>query len=309
MGRRVGGEVPDHEDLRVPGRLQGRLDLERLPRAGLERAQALDVETPLHSGRPDHGADRHHPPIGQLDLAVADLLDPGVEKHVDAQVPQLPECGVAQWSLEDLQQGRARLQQQDLRRAQVQLLEIPTQHLGDELRECAGAFDAGGTAAHDREGQQLLSGLLVRRPVRGFEPRDDPVSQQQHVLQVLHRERSLGDGLVTEIGGGAAARQDQVVVAQGPAVGPHRLPLEVHGLDLPEPELGIADPAEDAPHRVRDVRAVHGRGGHLVEQGREQVVVVPVDNDGPHRRAGQRFRAVEARKAGADDHDRRSLCL
>ena len=47
------------------------------------------------------------------------------------------------------------------------------------------------------------------------------------------------------------------------------------------------------------------RGGHLVEQRLEQVIVVAVDQRDRHARPREARRAGEAAEAGADDHNAR----
>src|ERR1700730_5775522 len=61
--------------------------------------------------------------------------------------------------------------------------------------------------------------------------------------------------------------------------------------------------AEDRPQRVGDVAWIQQPGGHLVEQRREEVVVVLVQQNHIDGLAVERAGAGEAAKPGADDHD------
>ena len=63
-------------------------------------------------------------------------------------------------------------------------------------------------------------------------------------------------------------------------------------------------PGEHAAQRVRDVARRELRGGHLVEQRLELVMVVAVDERDRHVFVvGEALRAAETREASADDHD------
>ena len=55
----------------------------------------------------------------------------------------------------------------------------------------------------------------------------------------------------------------------------------------------------------RDLRGRERRGGHLVEEGLEEVVIPTVDERDPEGAAGELPGGGEAPKAAADDHHMR----
>jgi hypothetical protein len=63
--------------------------------------------------------------------------------------------------------------------------------------------------------------------------------------------------------------------------------------------------AKDGTQRVGDVARIQQPGRHLVEQRREEVVVVLVDQDNVDRLAVELAGAGEAAEPGADDDYRR----
>ena len=60
---------------------------------------------------------------------------------------------------------------------------------------------------------------------------------------------------------------------------------------------------EDPADRRRDVARRQRRGGHLIQQRLEEMVVVPIDERHPHRRGGERARGIQPAEAAANDHD------
>ncbi len=75
----------------------------------------------------------------------------------------------------------------------------------------------------------------------------------------------------------------------------------IDAVDLAQqhPRIGLA--VEDAAYRPGHVGGVEAGGGHLVEQGLEQVEVAAVDHGDVDRSLGQGARRAEAAEAGADD--------
>src|SRR5258708_5201427 len=88
-------------------------------------------------------------------------------------------------------------------------------------------------------------------------------------------------------------------------VGQQAAPLEIDARDVGEQEVRIAQGPDQLPHRSRDLTGVEHCRGDLVEQRREEVVVVAVDEQHVDRRPLQGPSAGEAAEAGARDHDPR----
>jgi hypothetical protein len=110
---------------------------------------------------------------------------------------------------------------------------------------------------------------------------------------------------VPEVGRPHARREHEQVVVQR-AVGEHHAPRrEVDGRDRAEQHGQVGLPREHLADRRADVGRGQPRGRHLVEQGLEEVVVVPVDQRDRCRRALEPAREVQAREATAHEHDAR----
>ena len=77
-------------------------------------------------------------------------------------------------------------------------------------------------------------------------------------------------------------------------------------VDVDDLALAVANVRRAAEHlaqRRRDLRRGQQAARDLVQQRREQVVVLPVDEHDVDGLAAQRLRALQAAEAGADDHD------
>ena len=66
--------------------------------------------------------------------------------------------------------------------------------------------------------------------------------------------------------------------------------------------------AQNRPRRSRDLLGLEPRGGDLIEQRLEEVVVVAIDEHDLHRRTAQRPGGVQAAESRPDDDDRRRHC-
>ena len=204
--------------------------------------------------------------------------------------------------MERPQQPVGAFHQHDPARSRRQLGEVVAQHHFEQLGQRAGVLHAGRPAAHDHEGEPLrplgrIGGL--RRPLQA---RQDVVAEPHRLVERLHADGPLGQLGVSEVGVGAAGRQHQGVVGDRVAAG-HREPagVEVDGGDSGLAEADVAGAAEHRPERVGDVGRVEQRGGHLVQQRREQVVVAGVEQEDVDVRAVERPGAGQAAEAAADD--------
>ena len=81
--------------------------------------------------------------------------------------------------------------------------------------------------------------------------------------------------VVAEVAVGGAGGHDQVVVGQArsPSASMHLRAAGIDGVDFAEQRRDVGLLAEQVAHRRRDRRRGQAGGGHLVEQGLEQVVV------------------------------------
>ena len=82
----------------------------------------------------------------------------------------------------------------------------------------------------------------------------------------------------------------------------------VDGSDLAHEHRSVALVAQDVAQRGGDGRRGEAGGGHLVEQGLEEVMVAAVDERDVHGRLAQRAHRPEAGETAADHHDFLSFC-
>ena len=108
---------------------------------------------------------------------------------------------------------------------------------------------------------------------------------------------------MAEVGVARARREHEGVVVQRVAVQDEAAGREVHRLHLGQEHGDVRGAAQDGPQRRRDVGGIEGRGGHLVEQGLEEMMVAPIEQGDPDRPPRERAGRVEPPESAAhDDH-------
>ena len=189
----------------------------------------------------------------------------------------------------------------------MQLRVVASQHHLEQLAERPRVLHARRPPARDDEGQPRppLGGVgLVRR---SLETRQHMVAEPKRFLEVLEADREAREIGIAEVVVHAAGCKDAHVVGDLRAVvEPDDPPSGVeasHGA-LTKPDIGRA--AEDPPERVGDVGGIQQRRRDLVQERREQVIVVGVHEEHVHRLAVEPPGAGEAAEASADDDDTRS---
>ena len=189
---------------------------------------------------------------------------------------------------------------------EVELRVHPPERVIHEVPQRGGELDAHGAGADDHERQHLETARGVRLTRRGFNGLDDPLAHRQSVREELRLQRVLRDARDAVVVRDAPGHQDEVVVPEGAVRGPHGLALEVHAfhLGLHEALAGVRD---RQPQRVRDRMRRELAGRDLIEERREQVVVVAVDEgELDLARPDETFELsheVEAGEAAADHDD------
>jgi hypothetical protein len=83
----------------------------------------------------------------------------------------------------------------------------------------------------------------------------------------------------------------------------HLLPRDVDRARLGEEHGRVLLSPQDPPDRRGDVRGGELGGGDLIEEGLEEVVVLPVEERDADRRATERARGVETAETAAEDDD------
>ena len=103
-----------------------------------------------------------------------------------------------------------------------------------------------------------------------------------------------------------SAGDDQVVPGNPRGADLDGLPVEIDGGHPTQVDRDVLVPGELRADGHRDIRRIQARGGHLVEQRLEEMMVALVDEDDAHGIASrQRFRRRQATKAAS--HDERGL--
>ena len=294
--------VADHEDAIRPGELEPCADAHARLRAEL-RAEPAGEGRRAHARRPDQRARRDHLAAPQHHALAVEASHLGAEADLDVLAPEDLRRHLAQPFRHRAEQPVRRLEQDDANVLHVQVREVLGEHQPDQLREGAGALDPRRPAAHHDEVQHGPAAVGIRLLHRRLEHAEHLVADRDGVLDLLQGEAVLLDGLEPEEVAGAAGREDQPVVGERPGPGAERAAREVDAEHLREAEREVPLAAEDGAHRVGDVLGREPRGGHLVEQRLEQVVVAPVDEGDAQRGAAQRPGGPQAAEPGAHDHD------
>ena len=115
---------------------------------------------------------------------------------------------------------------------------------------------------------------------------------------------------MAEIGVLRAGCDDQVVERDAAAIGEaHLVRHRVDAADLAQQRRHLAAAMQQVPDRPGDFRCAEGGGGHLIEQGLEQMVVAAIDDRDVDGRAGEFVDRRQPAEAAADDHDPGSVHL
>ena len=202
------------------------------------------------------------------------------------------------------QHARAGLDQDHPRALGVDVAEVRRQRVARQFGDGAGELDAGRPGADDREGQQRRPAVRVGLEFGALEGEQDPAADHGRVLEGLQAGRERFPFVMAEIGVARARAEDERVVGHGLAPVEQDAPrLGIDADDRGQHRRHLGAPAHDPADRPGDLREAERRGGGLVEQGLEQVVVAPVDQRHPDRRPGQALHGGEAAEPGADDDD------
>src|SRR5207245_8207185 len=104
------------------------------------------------------------------------------------------------------------------------------------------------------------------------------------LVELLEAEAVPGQRRIAEVVALRAGRQDEVVVRNGTVVGQQATGGEIDACDRRLEEVRVRQRPDQLAHRSRDLTRVEKRGRDLIEQGREEVVIVAVDQQHLDRR-------------------------
>jgi hypothetical protein len=179
-------------------------------------------------------------------------------------------------------------------------------NFGDHTSE----LHTGGATAHHHEGQPLGYFLGIVTLLGVLEREQEATSDLApilHALQAWSEVLPLGMPEVRVLRSGG---HDEVVVRHithtGPAVSDHYFALGVDAVNVREQHGGVALVTKQRADGRCDVAGSEHRGGHLVEQRLEQVVVGAVEDQYVRLGTPELHCCVESREAGADYHYPRS---
>ena len=162
-------------------------------------------------------------------------------------------------------------------RRHVERFEVFGEHLREQLGQRAAELDTGRPAAGDHDAERALFDERAV-PVGVLELSQHGGPNLDRVFERLERQRVLVHAGDAEVAADRARREDQVVVRDRFAVGDHDPTLvEVDADDTRHLEVRVRLAPDHAADARRDVVGRHTCGRNLVEQRREGVEVVLVD--------------------------------
>ena len=205
------------------------------------------------------------------------------EGHLDSLLAQTRRRVFPQLRRQAGEHAPRRFQKHDVHLFHIQRPVVPPEWAPDQLGEGTRELHARGPATDDHKGQQPPAPLDIGLLCSPLKARQDLVAQGYALFERSEREGMRSRPRDSEEVGRAAGGQDLEIVGEHLAVGLHHLGGEVHPLHIRHDELDVAPLSEDAPHRIGDVLGLQLRGGHLVEQREEGVVVVAVQQQNVDR--------------------------
>ena len=274
------------------------------PATSLGQACGPDHARRLQAAGPDDRAGDDLAVVRQHHLLGVDLLDAGTEAELDPVALERLGGERLRGVGEPVQHVRRMVDDDHVGEQRRQLGVEVRQHVVDHLGERPRGLDPSCTRPHDHEVERpLLEVLLV--PIDRV---DDPQDPRAKALSIVHAvERVgvlLGSGRAEEVGLCACGDHQDVATDGDPIGQRHGLGVGIDLGDLAGGDAHRAVGPEHVPQRPGDVGHAELRGGHLVEQRLELVVVVPVDQVHVDAVLGEALRAGHTCEATTHHHDR-----
>jgi hypothetical protein len=191
--------------------------------------------------------------------------------------------------------------------ADVEMLEVLGQDLREQLGQRAAELHPGRPSARDHERE---APVVHQRGVGvGFlEAAEHAAAQVGGVGHRLEWDRVLGHTGHPEVARDGTGGEDEDVVGDREiTVDEHFVAVEVDAVDGGHAGLDVRRTLHDAAQVGRDVLGREARRRDLIEQRREGVEVVPVDDRHLHRRTGEAHRRRDPAEPTAHDHDVRHV--
>ena len=275
---------------------------------GLREPEQVGERIRLHAGAPDHRVARDARPVGQLDAVRIDGRDRGVEPDLARLVPgaRVPPrlCDGAENALRSEPVASMSTTSADLTSSVSKSL---ASTIVNSSASAPLELHAGRSAAGDHDAERAVVDQRVV-PVGGLELLQHRRAHLDRILERLEGSACSTNARDTEVTAHRARREDQVVVGDRIAVGDQdTTPVEVDPDDARHLELGVRLSPHHAADARRDVVGRDAGGRDLVEERRERVEVVLVDQRDVDRGTAKRTDSGEPAEAGADDDDVRPI--
>ena len=144
-----------------------------------------------------------------------------------------------------------------------------------------------GTGAHQHERQQIAVTFRVFFRLCLLEGSQNLVSNRDRVGKAREPRSKPCEFVPAEVAVARPRREDQIVVFERDAFAVDRVdedppPIAVDTGDLAEDHRGVPLASQNAANRRGGLRRAQDRRRHLVQEGLEQVVVLPIDEDDAH---------------------------
>ena len=234
-----------------------------------------------------------------------DTGDLAARSHVDPELHQLLPCALGQRRHERAEHPVGAFHQHDPRASGVDASELFRQGVVRDLDHRAGHLDTGRARADHDEGHPGFAQRLVGATLGVLERADDARADAEGIGQGLEAGRVFGPVVMTEVAVRGASGNDEVVVRQrvatveGDAL---RRCVDVGDLGLQHGEVATHHfLAQGVAYRRAHCRGAQPRGGDLIKQRLEQVVIGPVDQGDLDVLPGQVADDFEAAEPAADD--------
>ena len=260
----------------------------------------------LHARGPDERSRGDHFAALQAHPSAVVVGDRGTEPRLHVLAPQRFRGGLTQPARHGGEQPIRGLEQQHSHVLEVETRVVLYQHQADQLGERTGHLDPRGAAPDHDEGQLRAALLRIGLQHGALEGVQHVVPDTDRLGDVLEAEAVLRHAFEAEIVRLTPDSEDQVVVRDR-TVGRHdAIRGRLEAGDLGHAELGVGLASQNGADRAGDLLGLEPRGGDLVEQRLEQMVVVAVHQHHVDRRLTQCARRAQPAESGSDDDDARS---
>ncbi len=243
----------------------------------------------------------------QLDGVVIEGGDEGSGDDLNAEAFEFTARHIAEVLSEDGEWALSPVDEEDAGLLRIDAAELLVESVGGEFADLAGHLHACRSCSDDDEGEELVDLARIGGDLGLFEGVEDACAQFEGIVDCLQTGCENGIVVLTEVGLACACSDDEGVV--GGFVGVVVIAPDddsVFGVDVFDERLEDLDVLlafEDLAGRRCDVAFGEDSGGHLVEEGLEEVVARSCEQCDLGVGAFQRLRCGESGEAGSDDDD------